>query len=82
MSQHDKLVRRLQGIPSDFAWEEMVRLLKGFGYNEMPNAGGSHRKFQHAQSGVIISGLVKPHQPRKHVAKGYLRMVLEHLGLE
>jgi hypothetical protein len=31
MSRRDTLVARLKGKPKDFAWDELVRLLEGFG---------------------------------------------------
>ena len=33
MARREKLVRRLRGRPSDFAWQELVRLLEGVGYS-------------------------------------------------
>jgi predicted RNA binding protein YcfA (HicA-like mRNA interferase family) len=80
MSQHQKLVDRLLTVPADFTWDEMVRLLSGFGYKEN-SSGGSHRRFENPTSGDIIMGLVKPHHPHKEVRRAYLRKVIQHLGL-
>jgi predicted RNA binding protein YcfA (HicA-like mRNA interferase family) len=81
MSQQEKLVARLLDVPADFSWDELVRVLSAFGYEEKP-LSGSHRRFFNPETGQIISGLVKPHHPRKHVGRGYLRKVIDHLNLK
>ncbi|MGA2185675.1 MAG: hypothetical protein ABSH47_21870 [Bryobacteraceae bacterium] len=35
MSQHEKPLERFRGRPSDFTWDELTRLLAGFGYKEL-----------------------------------------------
>ena len=80
MSQRQKLIDRLLSVPADFSWDELVRVLSTFGYEERPSSG-SHRRFFNPQSKNVISGLVKPHHPNKYVGRGYLRKVIEHLDL-
>ena len=80
MSQIEKLIDRLLTVPADFSWDELVRVLSAFGYVERPSSG-SHRRFFNPQSKKVIIGLVRPHYPRKDVGRGYLRKVIEHLGL-
>ena len=81
MSQVEKLVARLLDVPADFSWEELVRVLATYGYQEKA-ASGSHRRFVNETTGRVITGLVKPHHPRKHVGRSYLRKVIEYLNLK
>ncbi len=81
MSQHEKLVARLLGVPPDFSWDELVRVLSAFGYEEK-SGSGSHRRFFNPETKQITTGLVKPHRPRKDVGRKYLRKVIEHLNLK
>jgi hypothetical protein len=81
MSKNEKLLERLLSTPKDFTWDELVRLLTWFGYNELKKGktGGSRRKFADAKKNVII--LHEPH-PGK-IVKGYaIRQVIEHLYLK
>ena len=44
MSKKDKLIERFKKIPNDFTYDETVRLLRYFGYEEYSN-DGSRRAF-------------------------------------
>jgi hypothetical protein len=80
VSRIEKLVTRFQAIPSDFTWDELVRLLKSFGYRESKGTG-SRRKFR--GEGLPAINLHAPH-PDKIVKQYVLRQVkesLEHEGL-
>jgi predicted RNA binding protein YcfA (HicA-like mRNA interferase family) len=70
LTRHDKLVQRLKGRPSDFTWDEVVRLLRGLGYKEVRagRTAGSRRRFARP-SGAVIT-LHKPHPGNK--VKGYV----------
>ena len=61
MSRHDKLVVRFRSRPRDFTWDELVRLLTGLGYREVPTGrtGGSRRRFVHDTAPTLA--LHKPH---------------------
>ena len=61
MSKRDKLLQRFLTLPNDFTWQELVTMLKGFGYEQVSGgkSGGSRVKFLH-QSLPPIS-LHKPH---------------------
>ncbi len=78
MSKTEKLFERLLSVPSDFTWEELVKLLASFGYAELKKAktGGSRRKFVDSQKRVI--SLHKPH-PGNIVKEYALKQVIEHL---
>lgn len=61
MAQIQKLIKRFLSNPTDFTWEELIKLLSYFGYEELKKGktGGSRRKFAD-NTGDIIS-LHKPH---------------------
>jgi hypothetical protein len=62
MSRRDKLLRRFLDKPADFRFDEMSRLLKGFGYEEIRSGktAGSRVAFVNRATGHIIR-LHKPH---------------------
>jgi hypothetical protein len=78
MSKKEKLLLRLLSIPADFNWEELVRILAYFGFEELKKGktGGSRRKFADAQKRVI--SLHKPH-PGNIVKEYAIRQVIEYL---
>jgi len=61
MSQREKLIERLLSIPKDFTWEELIKVLKAFGFEELKGGktGGSRRRFVDGNKNVI--NLHKPH---------------------
>ena len=62
MSRQDKFLRRFLTRPADFRFDEMSRLLKGFGYEEIKSgkASGSRVAFINKPNGHIIR-LHRPH---------------------
>lgn len=78
MSKQQKALERLisQPTPSDITWDELKKVLEGFGYKELKN-DGSRRKFFNKKSGAIIS-LHKPH-PGNIVKRVYIGQVIDHL---
>ena len=81
MSSKEKLRLRFLSMPSDFTFDEMQRLLEGFGY-EKGNKGrtsGSRIIFKNKDRHPIM--LHKPHPG--NIVKGYaMRQVLEELKKE
>ncbi len=80
MSKFEKLVEKLKSKPKDFTWDEMVKVLKHYGYKQTTQGktGGSRRKFINENKQII--SLHEPH-PQK-VLKGYqLDLIIEHLNL-
>ena len=61
MAQIEKLLKKLLSKPSDFTWDELVKILGHFGYEEMKKGktGGSRRKFANKDNHII--SLHKPH---------------------
>ncbi|MES2554923.1 MAG: type II toxin-antitoxin system HicA family toxin [Bacteroidota bacterium] len=80
MSKQEKLIVRIKSHPTDFTWEELMKLLTHFGYSELKSAktSGSRRKFV-GPNQVIIS-LHKPHPD--NIVKPYaLKQLISHLGI-
>lgn len=61
MTRQEKLIKRLLSKPKDFTWNELTKLLLGFGFEEVKagKTGGSRRRFV-SLDGVAIA-LHKPH---------------------
>lgn len=78
MRKADKLLERLYSKPKDFTWEEMKKVLRHYGYEEIDNGktGGSRRKFV-SEDGTVIS-LYEPH-PRNILKSYQLDIVIAHL---
>lgn len=64
MSRHDKLIKRFLSHPADFAWDELISLLAGYGYApaKAGKTGGSRVRFIHEALEPII--LHRPHPTR------------------
>ncbi len=75
MSQVEKLIQRLLTTPKDFTWEELIKVLRHFGYSELKNSG-SRRKFVNEKQFLI--SLHKPHPG--NILKTYaIKQVIDHL---
>ncbi len=79
MSKFDKLLQRLQKKPKDFSYEELVKLLGGFGYDELKlgKTSGSRVAFMNEGTRHIIR-LHKPH-PLKILKTYQIDLILEEL---
>ena len=80
MSKKEKLNDRFLSMPSDFHYDEMVKLLGYFGFNEVKKGktSGSRVKFENTEGVPII--LHKPH-PSGIMKKYQMKQVKEILGL-
>lgn len=83
MSQKDKLVQRFCTIPKDFTWQELEKLLQGFGFKvtQKGKTSGSRIRFRHAEYPSI--DLHKPHPGnivKEYIIK-YLKKYFEDEGL-
>ena len=78
MGKNEKLTDRLRSKPKDFTWDELVKVLGLFGYEEQKTGktGGSRRKFVDASNNVI--SLHKPH-PGSIVKAYVINDVIQHL---
>ena len=61
MAKIDKLIERLLTYPTDFTWEELLKILTHFKFVEIKKGktGGSRRKFADEEKNII--NLHKPH---------------------
>jgi len=78
MSRQEKLTRRLLSVPKDFTWDELIKVLAHFAYEELTGGktGGSRRRFVDGNKNIIT--LHKPH-PGNIVKQYALREVISHL---
>lgn len=77
MGTKEKLIERFKTQPSDFTWNELVRLFAAFGY-EFGNKGktsGSRVIFKKGESAYIAH---KPH-PDNHIKAYVMKQILEFL---
>ena len=79
MSKKVKLIKRFRSLPKDFHYNELVNLLKYFGYEEVKKGktSGSRVKFKKEQEFIILH---KPH-PNGIMKYYQLKQIKEKLGL-
>jgi len=80
MSKNEKLIARFLAMPSDFHYNEMVKLLEYYGFWEVKKGktAGSRVKFINQHSVVIL--LHKPH-PSGILKRYQLKQIKELLEL-
>lgn len=80
MTQKEKLIERFLTMPVDFHYDELVRLLRYFGFKEKGKGktSGSRVKFVHPEGTVIV--MHKPH-PTGILKHYQLKQIKELLGL-
>lgn len=69
MTKIEKLIERFLSRPTDFTWDELNKMLNGFGYRQIVagKTGGSRVRFIHSDHPPVI--LHRPHP--KPVLKRY-----------
>ena len=69
MTKQQKLIEKFLLKPKDFTWNELIKVLTGFGYKQISGGktGGSRARFIHSEYPPII--LHKPHP--KPILKRY-----------
>lgn len=78
VSKSDKLKARLFTYPKDFTWEELLVVLRSYGYEQLKQGktGGSRRKFKDERNHII--SLHEPHP--SNIVKSYaIEQVVEAL---
>jgi hypothetical protein len=79
MGTKGKLIERFCNLPKDFTFDEMVRLLSGYGYN-VHNRGatsGSRIRFKNEETGEYID-IHRPHPG--HIMKEWMmKAIYQHL---
>ena len=70
MSKLDKLLKRIQTKPVDFTWDELLKLLNSYGFEELTKGktAGSRRQFYNKELKIALD-LHKPHP--KPILKPY-----------
>ena len=76
MGKREKLITRFKTIPADFKWQELTRLMKALGYQEI-QGNGSRVKFENGNADQMIN-LHRPH-PGNIVKRYALRQLFEKL---
>lgn len=74
MNKADKLLLRLQTVPKDFTWQELVSVMEKHGFT-LYSGSGSGRKFIHADLQITVAmhephpgNIVKPYALRLAIA--------------
>jgi hypothetical protein len=80
MSKKEKLIARFLSMPSDFHYDEMVKLLAYFGFKEIKKGktSGSRVKFINDENVPLM--MHKPH-PTGILKRYQLKQIKEVLGL-
>jgi len=80
MNRKEKLIARFLGMPSDFHYNEVVKLLRYFDFKEVSRGktSGSRVKFMNPEGVPIM--LHKPH-PSGIMKRYQLKQIKEVLGL-
>lgn len=78
MTKLDKLLKRFKSKPKDFTYEELVQILKYFGYEEFKTGKttGSAKKFKNDKNDLI--NFHKPH-PGNIVKSYVINQIIEKL---
>ena len=79
MTRQEKLLNRFVSRPSDFTYNELIRLLRGFGYEELQGSG-SRVVFRNKE----IRHNIKLHKPHPgNVLKRYqIDLIIQELKLK
>ena len=78
MASLEKLVELFLREPPEVLFQDVVKVLKEFGYEKRPSQSGGHRVFTKAGEYPLTVPTVKGHR----VKRVYVRKVVERLGLE
>ena len=80
MSKVEKIIEKLKSKPKDFTWDEMIKVLNCFGFEQMAQGktGGSRRKLMNGNKQII--SLHEPH-PQKVLKSYQLDIIIDFLKL-
>ena len=81
MARQDKLLARFRRHPADFTWDELVRLLRSFGYGDESRGRTSGSRVRFARAGYPPINLHRPH-PGSILRRYQLRQLQEFLIAE
>ncbi len=80
ISKKEKLIARFLSMPTDFHYEEMVKLLGYFGFQEIKKGKTSGSRVKFINDGGVSIIMHKPH-PTGILKQYQLKQVKEVLGL-
>lgn len=80
MTKKEKLIQRFVSMPSDFHYDEMVRLLGYYGFTEVKTGKTSGSRVRFMNSEGVLLMMHKPH-PTGILKYYQLKQVKEMLGL-
>jgi hypothetical protein len=80
MSKKEKLIARFLSMPSDFHYDEMVKLLGYFGFKEIKKGKTSGSRVKFINDGGVPLMMHKPH-PTGILKRYQLKQIKEVLGL-
>lgn len=78
MGTKEKLIERIKGLPTDFTFDEVARLLNLFGYVKTDKGKTSGSRVLFYKSGKSPVLLHRPH-PQKELKRYAVKQVLEEL---
>jgi hypothetical protein len=81
MARQEKLLARFRRHPADFTWDELMRLLRSFGYEAKSKGRTSGSRVRFARTGHPPINLHRPH-PDAILRRYQLRQVEEFLIAE
>jgi len=81
MARQDKLLARFRRHPADFTWDELVRLLRGLGYELESKGGTSGSRVRFVRPEHPPINLHRPH-PDSIMRRYQLRQLQEFLIAE
>jgi len=83
MTRRDKILQRFLLKPRDFTWDELVKMLAGFGYELLKSGktGGSRVKFVHETLPPIFLHRPHPAKVLKHYQIEQIEELLKNEGL-
>ena len=81
MARQDRLLARFRQLPADFTWDELVRLLRAFGYEVEGKGRTSGSRVRFARAGFPPINLHRPH-PGSILRRYQLRYVQAFLIAE
>lgn len=78
MGTKDKLIERFKRMPKDFTYEEVLRLMKVFGYEEYNKGATSGSRVRFVRQGGVYLDIHKPH-PGSIMKMGTMKSIYVHL---
>ena len=80
MSTKEKLIERFKTLPKDFTFDELIKLLSGFGFevNNKGKTSGSRVRFQNTKLKLIID-IHRPHTSGMPIREAALKEIYNNL---